>query len=121
MDDRTIYRLGDVVDAIDNIDLLLTRKNFSDLQADHFLRAAFERLLEIVSEASRNIPPEMKLKAPQIPWRRIADIGNHLRDAYHKVDAEILWLLHAEGELARLRDVAAIIVADIKREKQPDS
>jgi len=40
-------------------------------------------------------------------WRRIGDIGNHLRHAYQRVDAEILWNLYADGSLANLRKVVA--------------
>lgn len=116
---RTIWRLRDIVDAVDKIDMLLDGRRFADMQADPFMRAAFERFLEILSEASRHIPPEMKQTAPDIPWRRIADIGNHLRHAYHRVDAEILWLLHADGELARLKVVAAAFVAGLDSREKP--
>lgn len=115
MNERTAYRLGDIVDAVEKIGMLLEHKTFADLQSDPFLRAAFERFLEILSEASRHIPDEMKRSAPELPWRRIADIGNHLRHAYNRVDTEILWLLHADGELKRLKDVAGAFAARLKR------
>lgn len=105
MADRTVFRLQDIRDAIDQIDLLLARKTFADVQSDRVLRAAFERFLEILSEASRPIPQMLKDDAPQIPWRRIGDIGNHLRHAYNRVDAEILWNLHESGDLADLGEV----------------
>lgn len=107
MVDRTIFRLNDIVDAIDQIDLLLADKSFRDVIGDRILRAAFERFLEILSEASRHVPEDLKASAPDMQWSRIAAIGNHLRHAYHRVDAEILWRLYEEGELAKLRDVIA--------------
>jgi len=119
MTDRTIYRLRDIIDAISQIDLLLDGKIFADVQTDRVLRAAFERFLEILSEASRHIPAELKDQAPETPWRRIGDIGNHLRHAYNRVDAEILWNLYANGDLADLRRVALEFIAGF--EKQPDS
>ena len=54
MADRTLYRLQDIVDAIDQINLLLTGKSLDDVTGDRVLRAAFERFLEILSEASRH-------------------------------------------------------------------
>ena len=37
-------------------------------------------------EASRHIPVDMKAKEPKINWRRLADLGNWLRHAYHRTD-----------------------------------
>jgi uncharacterized protein with HEPN domain len=101
--DRTIYRLRDIVDAIEQIEALLTGRGLSDVASDRVVRAALERFLEILSEASRHIPQEMKDTAPEIPWADVAAIGNHLRHAYHRVDFEILWRIHEDGELRALR------------------
>ena len=119
MNDRTVYRLRDIIDAIDQIDRLLKGKTFTDTQTDRVLRAAFERFLEILSEASRHIPPELKEMAPDTPWRRIGDIGNHLRHAYQRVDAELLWHLHADGSLADLRSVVAEFLIIWEKRKGP--
>ena len=67
MNDRTIYRLRDIIDAIDQINGLLEGKTFKDAQADRVLRAAFERFLEILSEASRHIPPEVEATGAGYP------------------------------------------------------
>ena len=104
MEDRTRYRLNDIVDAIDQIGSLLHAKSYNDLVSDKVIKAAFERFLEILSEASRHLPDDMKAGRPDIPWRRISDIGNHLRHAYDRVDSEILWEVYASGELATLHD-----------------
>lgn len=105
MIDRTRFRLQDIVDAIDQITGLLKNKSLNDVTNDRILRAAFERFLEILSKASRSIPEDMKASTPQIPWSRVGNIGNHLRHAYHRVDAEILWSIYANGELANLKGV----------------
>ncbi len=100
---RTSHRLQDILTAIEHVERLLTDQTFETLTADHIKQAAFERFLEIISEASRHIPEEMKRSAPGIPWRNVADIGNQTRHAYHLVDTEILWLLYADGQLAKLK------------------
>lgn len=55
------------------------------------MRLAIERLLQVVSEASRFIPDDVKAKNPAINWRGLADLGNWLRHAYHRTDADLLW------------------------------
>lgn len=104
MADRTIFRLKDIIDAIDQIHALLKDKTYQDLTNDKVVKAAFERFLEILSEASRHIPENLKATRPDIPWRRISDIGNHLRHAYARVDSEILWEIYSNGDLAVLRE-----------------
>jgi uncharacterized protein with HEPN domain len=86
MKERTAHRLSDIIDSIDAIHSLLEGKTFEDMASDRVTKAAFERFLEILSEASRHIPETLKAKAPDVPWRRVGDIGNHLRHAYHRVD-----------------------------------
>ncbi|HEY0281360.1 MAG TPA: HepT-like ribonuclease domain-containing protein [Rhizomicrobium sp.] len=49
------------------------------------------RNLEIVSEASRHVPADLKATAPDIAWREIADFGNLLRHGYEGVNDRILW------------------------------
>ena len=52
MDDRTKFRLKDIIDTIDQISALLVGKSYQDLVKDKVVKAAFERFLEIVSEAA---------------------------------------------------------------------
>ncbi len=115
MTDRTLFRLQDIVDSIDRIDGLLAGSNFADIHGDAVKRAAFERFLEILSEASPHVPATLKAEEPGIPWRRIGDIGNHLRHAYHRVDAEILWRIWADGDLGLLKAAVIRMIALRKR------
>lgn len=90
MSERSIFRLEDMKQSIGNIRALLDGRSFDTMRTDAVTRAAFERFLEILSEASKHVPSEWKDSvAPNIPWRQIADLGNHIRHAYNKLDAEI--------------------------------
>ncbi len=113
MVDRTIFRLQDIISSIDKIDSLLEETGFEALYQGHVARAAFERFLEILNEASRYIPETMKADEPSSPWPKVADIGNHLRDAYHRVDFEILWSIWANGELAEFRGTIERMLAKL--------
>lgn len=109
-DGQKLARLADIVDAIDQIDILLSGKTIGDLIADRMLKAAYERFLEILSEASRHIEASQKLMHTEIPWRRIADLGNHLRHAYQHIDPDVIWTLYADGHIDRLRIVALQLI-----------
>ncbi len=83
--------------AIERIRALLADKSFADVQADYVSTAAFERMLEIISEASRHVPDEWKSAlGGSVPWRSLADLGNRLRHVYDKTDLSILWTIYTD-------------------------
>src|SRR5215212_4067021 len=84
-------RLHHVLHAIENIERFLNGKTRQDFDSDQLLRLAVERSLEIISEASRRLPADVKGRETQIAWQRMADLGNLLRHAYHDVNPDILW------------------------------
>ena len=53
--------------------------------------ARFEWGLEIISEASRHLPDELKARHPEIPWPKVAGIGNVLCHEYARVAHDLLW------------------------------
>jgi uncharacterized protein with HEPN domain len=84
-------RLRDIVDAIGYIWVDLDQVTLESFAADRQKRWQVERGLEIVSEASRHLPEDMKVRHPEIPWRKVAGIGNVLRHEYIRVAADVLW------------------------------
>jgi uncharacterized protein with HEPN domain len=100
---RAVWRVKDMLDAIARIRFMLDGRTFDDMYKGIETRAAFERYLEILSEASRSVPQEWKNQhGPEIPWRSVANLGNQLRHAYHRVDHEVLWNTY-ENELDPLQ------------------
>jgi uncharacterized protein with HEPN domain len=84
-------RLVHILTAIEDVRSMLSGRSIEEFAADRMLRMAVERSFEIMSEASRHIPDEMKEREKDIAWRKLADLGNRLRHAYHRVDPNILW------------------------------
>jgi uncharacterized protein with HEPN domain len=52
---------------------------------------AVTRCLEIISEASRRLPTELKERHPGIPWKQMAGAGNTYRHDYEDVAARYVW------------------------------
>jgi uncharacterized protein with HEPN domain len=84
-------RLLDILEAIADVDEIVGGKSLEQFTADQLLRLATERLLEIVCEASRNLPDNVKQDAPDINWRKMIDFGNRLRHAYRETDVVVVW------------------------------
>jgi uncharacterized protein with HEPN domain len=58
---------------------------------DDTLRRAFVRSIEIIGEATKNIPDEFKQKYAQIDWRPMARMRDKLIHGYFGVDYDIVW------------------------------
>jgi uncharacterized protein with HEPN domain len=48
-------------------------------------------VLEIISEASRRLPADLKARHPEIPWTDVAGAGSIYRHQYQNVRATLVW------------------------------
>jgi uncharacterized protein with HEPN domain len=81
----------DILETIERLQTVVSGKTFSEFQADWMLRFIVQRGIEIISEASRQIPAELLETRPEIHWRSIGGIGNVLRHEHHTVWDKIIW------------------------------
>jgi uncharacterized protein with HEPN domain len=100
---RIAHRFLDILEAIDDIRDLLNGETLETFRGNRFKRPAAERLLEIISEASRYVPDAVKSSHSGVPWRKVAGLGNILRHAYHETNPAILWDIY-ENYLSQLED-----------------
>ena len=84
-------RLRDIVEAIDHIRSETVGITLEAFEADWRKRWLVERGVEIISEASRRLPEALKRRHPEIPWRKVAGVGNVLRHEYERIAPEVMW------------------------------
>ena len=106
-------RLSDILENIDAVTEMIEGVELGSYRGDLKLRRAVDRCVEIISEASRHIPPRLKADYPDHPCDEIAAIGNLLRHHYERVDNLIMWKI-ATQSLPQLRPT---IVAMIEKAK----
>ena len=94
-------RLLDILEAIAEIDEMLVGYSLEQFTEDKMRRMATERYLEVVCEAARKLPDDIKRDERDIDWRKMNDFGNRLRHAYHETDATIVWDI-VQNHLPRL-------------------
>lgn len=66
----------------------LTYETFCDDQLAFY---AVTRCLEIISEAPRRLPDELKARYADIPWKDVAGAGNVYRHDYEDVQHKLIW------------------------------
>ena len=99
-----VAALQDMLDAIQHIRRKMEGIDLSTFEGDLDRRRITERCFEIISEASRRLPSDLKNRHPDIPWRKVAGIGNILRHDYENVIPDALWKF-AHSDLAPLEKV----------------
>jgi uncharacterized protein with HEPN domain len=112
MDEGVAARLHDMAEAIAGTRRAMAGKTFEDYKSDWLLRLASQRALEIVSEASRHLPADLKAAYPYPHWQQVAGIGNVLRHEYHSVSDAIVWNVLVE-HLPELEAVARRMLAEV--------
>lgn len=69
------YSLEDIIECIHKVQNYASRGKNSFFE-DEILQDAIIRRLEIIGEASKQLPKEMLERYPQIPWRQIIGFRN---------------------------------------------
>jgi uncharacterized protein with HEPN domain len=83
-------RLQDILDAIAAIARYRDRDRAA-FDCDELLQSWYLRHLQIIGEAARALPDEVRGMAPGIPWSKIIGMRNILVHGYFAIDTDIVW------------------------------
>lgn len=65
--------------------------SFLDFKKDYKTVDAVIRNLEVMGEASKNVPKRIKNKYPEVPWDEMYLLRNKVTHEYFGIDYEIIW------------------------------
>lgn len=83
--------LNHILTCIELIENYLEGQTFHDFKHSIQLQDSLIRRLEIIGEAIKNLPEDLKKKSPKVPWKNIAGMRDILIHEYFGVDLDLTW------------------------------
>jgi len=84
-------RIGDILECIDRIQRYIHGMDFNQFRDDEKTLDSVLRNLEIIGEASKHVPREVKKRHPGLPWLEMNAMRNIVIHEYHGVNHSIIW------------------------------
>ena len=81
----------DILDAMDKAEILLEGVTYEQYENDFRINFAVVRALEIIGEATKRLPMDLREQYPDIPWKGMAGMRDRIIHGYDNVDYQIVW------------------------------
>jgi uncharacterized protein with HEPN domain len=84
-------RIDDIIRSCEKILRFTTGMTGEGLFQQELVMDAVLRNLEIIGEATKNLPDGVRARMPGIEWKKIAGMRDWISHVYYRVDDEIVW------------------------------
>jgi uncharacterized protein with HEPN domain len=103
--------LDDIVEACDKVGRYTLGLTFEQFRNTEIVVDAVTRNLELIGEASKSVPDELRSKYPDVPWRKMTGLRDVVVHGYFWVDVQLLWdIVQREVPIVRQKIGAIIAV-----------
>ena len=89
--------LVDIIEAMDKIARYTANLSLKEFSNNELVVDAVVRNFEIIGEAAKNIPEDIRKKYPQVPWKEMVGMRNIVIHEYFEVDFDTLWKTASES------------------------
>lgn len=105
-------RLRHMLDAAQEAAFFAQNKTRGTLDTDRQLVLSLVKSIEIIGEAAANVTTKCREEFPQIPWRDIISMRNHLTHVYFDINLDILWKTVVEDLPPLIAELGKVVEVD---------
>jgi uncharacterized protein with HEPN domain len=104
--------IKDIIEYMERAEEYVKDLKFEQFAEDKKTYDAVLRCIEVIGEATKNIPNEIRNKYPEIPWRDMAGMRDKVIHSYFTVDISAVWLVVKE-EIPKLKPLLLKVLNDL--------
>jgi uncharacterized protein with HEPN domain len=83
--------IEDILDGMNKAEMLLEGVSYPQFETDFRINFAVVRALEIIGEAAKRLPDELRQRYPDVPWKSMPGMRDPIIHGYDNVDLQIVW------------------------------
>jgi uncharacterized protein with HEPN domain len=117
--DSTLY-LSDIIENMRDAELFIGTRTFETFRSDKMAVNAVLRSLEVVGEATKNVPEEVRNRRPGVPWRNMARMRDRVIHVYFGVDYTRFWEA-VKNVIPSVRPEIETLLAELRLEQDAKS
>jgi uncharacterized protein with HEPN domain len=107
----------DILDSINDIESFIRGMDFEEFIKDKKTVYSVIHAIEIIGEATKNIPEQIIKKYPEVPWKKMAGMRDKLIHGYFGTDLEILWKT-AQDDVPQLKVPVSKVLENLEKSEK---
>ena len=101
----------DILECVEKLESYVKGVTFEEFKSDSRTADAVVRNLEIIGEAAKYIPDEVRKRYSRVDWKAVVGLRNRIIHEYFGVDLEVIWRI-IEKDVPILREQVRQILGE---------